>query len=181
MGGAISLARGLRDISCILTLLCGEEMGFSVILTGFPTLTRFLSLCQDGKFICCTLCTKVRGLSRERRRKLPPIIYLDPQRKDQPEEGSSSQPTLSTPYQSWATKTDSTKVSPPPGYPVVMSNPREVVHDPEIAVVPKSFDGLSISDHKTAWLSLHAMAIVVVSPFFGSSDPFHSTLRCPQC
>lgn len=97
-----------------------------------------------------------------------------------PEEGSSSQPTLSTPYQSWATKTDSTKVSPPPGYPVVMSNPREVAHDPEIAVVSKSFDGLSTSDHKTAWLSLNAMAIVVVSSFFGSSDPFHSTLPCPQ-
>lgn len=45
------------------------------------TLTRFLPLRQDIKFRHGQLCTRVCGLSRERREKLPLVSHLDSQRK----------------------------------------------------------------------------------------------------
>lgn len=55
------------------------------------TLTRFLPLREDIKFIRGQLCTRVCGLSRERREKLPLVSHLDSQRKIRVEGGSASQ------------------------------------------------------------------------------------------
>lgn len=53
------------------------------------TLTRFLSLCQNSKFMHRELTTRGRKLSGERRKKLPLISHQDFQRKAQVEDSAS--------------------------------------------------------------------------------------------
>lgn len=53
------------------------------------TLTRFLSLCQNSKFMHHELTTRGRRLSGERRKKFPLISHQDSQRKAQVEDSAS--------------------------------------------------------------------------------------------
>lgn len=100
-------------------------------------LTRLLSLRQDSKFMHDELCTRVQGLPRECRRKLLPEHHLDSRARTVPEEGPSSQLTLTSLNQSEASNTDSLATNPPPGCPEIRSGMQGDLCGPIITARPK--------------------------------------------
>lgn len=128
--------------------------------------------------MCGEMCTRVRGLSRERRKKLSPINHPDSQRKVQAKKGSASQPILPTPGRSWATKTDSIEVSPPPGYHVVTSSLQRIDRDPEVTTTSKCFEGPSMIDHTAVGVSFGVVATITVPSPLEPSSPSHSASSC---